>query len=333
LLKPFSARSIDDPDAGQTPPVDLYAIHRRVSDVNFSSLLDLVIGLLFTFMIFSLIASGVYETGARIFATRPRTLWKALRRLLDPDDDGGDRRPLVDAPADDSLTELLYAHPLIRQLEGRRHTDQFKRSRISHIPNTDFARALIDLIAPAGEDGTTLEDLRNNLRSSELLPEGLKRSLLALVADAHGSLDQARSDIGDWFDARMSAVSRYYKRNTRYVMAAIGVAVAIGFNVDAIGVASSLHEDDVLRAALSAQATAVVESCQTEAGDAGAVSSCIQTRLEDTGAAGDLPVGWPSDRRDFDLGSVLGWLIAGVAIGQGAPFWFDLLRRAGGVRK
>ncbi len=301
--------------------------------MSLPNLLDLVIGLLFVFMVFSLIASGVYESGARMLATRPRTLWKSLRGLLDPDDSGGDRRPMVEASARETLTDVLYAHPLVRQLEGRRHTDAFKRSRIAHIPNTDFAQALIDVIAPAGDTGTTLDDFRRSVRDSELLPEGLKRSLLAIVADADGSLDRARVDIGDWFDARMTAVSRYYKRNTRYVMAAIGVVVAIGFNVDAIGVTRSLYEDDALRAAVSAQADAIIEACQNEADDADSVTSCIHTELEDSGATGDLPVGWTSDRRDVDLGSVLGWLIAGVAIGQGAPFWFDLLRRAGSVRK
>lgn len=303
-----------------------------MAPTNLSGLLDLVIGLLFIFTVFSLVASGVYESGARMLATRPRTLWKALRRLLDPDDAGRDRRPIIDAPAGDTLTDLLYAHPLIRQLEGRRHTDQFKRSRIAHIPNTDFARALIDLIAPAGDTGTTLEDLRTNLKRSELLPDDLKRSLLAMVADADGNLDRARTDIADWFDARMTAVTRYYKRNTRYVMAAIGVVVAIGFNVDAIGVTRSLYQDDALRTALSARAAAVVETCQSEAEGADGVAACIEATLEEGDATVGLPVGW-GPRHDPGPLSPVGWLIAGIAIGQGAPFWFDLLRRAGRTDK
>jgi hypothetical protein len=40
-----------------------------------------------------------------------------------------------------------------------------------------------------------------------------------------------------------------------------------------------------------------------------------------------LPVGWP-DPDGTHESEVVGWILAGIAVSQGAPFWFDLLRKA-----
>lgn len=46
-----------------------------------------------------------------------------------------------------------------------------------------------------------------------------------------------------------------------------------------------------------------------------------------------LPVGWTEGRDEFDGWTLLGWVLAAVAIAQsGAPSWFDLMRRASGAR-
>jgi len=72
----------------------------------------------------------------------------------------------------------------------------------------------------------------------------------------------------------------------------------------------------------------VVGSCD-QAED---VSACTREQVSRFDQALRLPVGWP-DRDGVDLLQVVGWLIAAVALGQGAPFWFDLLRRARELRK
>ena len=304
--------------------------------MNFSGVLDLVIGLVFLFLVFSLIASGIYETGARILESRSRLLWNALRDLLDGDADGGDQRPVVGAAAGTALTERLYAHPLIRQLEEQRATDLFQRSRVSHIPPGDFGRALVDVLVPAGTTATSVDALRSAIDDADL-PDELKRSLLPLAADAGATLDHVRRDIGDWFDGRMDVASRIYKRNTRWIMVAIGFVVALGFNVDALGATQELYQDDAMRAAITEQATGIVEACtaseQGQPTDHEKIAECARDEIDKIEGGTMLPVGWTEGRTDIDGWHVLGWLIAGIAVAQGAPFWFDLLRRASGLRK
>ncbi len=300
--------------------------------MDISGTLDLAIGLTFIFLIFSLIVSGVYETGARILESRSRLLWRSLRGLLDGEAGDQDQRPLYNAERDDSLTARLYAHPLIQQLETRRFERGFPRSRVNRIPAGDFGRALVDVLVPAGEDATSVQAVRSAINGTDV-PDDLKRSLLPIASDAAATLDQVREGIGQWFDTRMEAASRLYKRNTRWIMVVVGFAVVLAFNVDAIGVTTELYRDDAARAAIAEQATGIVQTCTEKEPDQGKIANCASEEIDKIEGELVLPVGWTEGRDVIDGWHIIGWLIAGIAVAQGAPFWFDLLRRATSVRK
>lgn len=297
-----------------------------------SSALDLVIGLLFISLVFSLLVSGIYEAGARLVASRSRVLWKALRTLLDDATGAGDQRPRAGATAETTLTDRLYAHPFVRQLEGRRVTDVFKKSRVGHIPTETFSRAIVDILVPATDDAISVQDLRTAIATASI-PDDLKRSLLPITSDAEATLDQVRRGIGSWFDTRMAALSRYYKRNTRWIMVAIGFVVVVAFNVDAIGVTRELYGNDAVRAAISEQAAGIVEACGSQESDQREIADCAQEEIDAIRGSLTIPVGWTQARSGVDGWRILGWLIAAVAVAQGAPFWFDLTRRASGIRR
>src|SRR6266571_353934 len=169
-----------------------------------SGIVDLVIGMLFVFLVFSLLVSGVNETIMRIVAWRSRHLWRALRQLLDGEgnDLTTDQRPKAATPAADAApwTDRLYVHPLITGLEGRLPT-------------------------------------------------------------AGGQMDRFTQDLGAWFDAGMEAVSARYKRHVKWFLVALGLIVAVSFNVDAIAAAQRLYRDDALRSAVAQQATVLVATC------------------------------------------------------------------------
>ncbi|HEY3210243.1 MAG TPA: hypothetical protein VGL18_10705 [Actinomycetota bacterium] len=289
-----------------------------------SGVLDLVIGMFFVFLVFGLAVSGVNEAITRALEWRSRHLWRALRKLLDGKSDAvGDQRPTVTATSVQSWTDRLYAHPLVRQLEGRVPTS---RSRLSRIPSTDFARAMIDLVAPDGAGATTVDQLRKG--ATELpVSSPIRAPLLAIISEAGDRLDHARQGIEDWFNGRMEALSRRYKRNTRWLLVVVGLVVALAFNVDAIGAAERLYRDEALRNAVAQQAASVVDACKGSAN----VASCTKTEVGKVDKSIRLPVGWPDPDGVGPL-QLLGWLIAAVALGQGAPFWFDLLRKASKLR-
>jgi hypothetical protein len=297
---------------------------RRRDGVIGSDVVDVVIGILFVFLVFSLVVSGVNEFITWLLDWRSRHLWRAIRQLLDGDDTrvAADPRPTGAQPTSLKWAEKLHAHPLILQLEGQLSST---RSKLANIPSSDFSRAVIDLLVPGVDGQVSAEQVQRALQD---LPDGpLKDSLLPLVKTAGEHLANVRQEIGQWFDSRMEALSKVYRRQIKWLLMVVGIAVALVFNVDAIGAAQRLYRDDALRTAVATQATAVVAACEGEAD----VTACTREQVEKVDTAIRLPVGWP-DPDGIDWVQPLGWLIAGIALGQGAPFWFDLLRKAGRLR-
>jgi hypothetical protein len=301
-----------------------------------SGVVDVVLGVIFIFLVFSLVVSGINEAITRAVGWRSRHLWRALRQMLD-----GERAELIqderpdvkrlnamaeqEAPSPPSLTTGLYMHPLIRQLEGRL-PGPMKRSRISHIASSDFSRALIDLLVPTGEGQTSVAQVRENVRGLPVTSP-LRAPVLALISEAGDRLDHLQKGISEWFDARMEAVGRAYKRHTKWVLLGVGLVVVLIFNVDALGAADRLYRDEALRGAVAQQAVSVVERCEGQPD----IPACTREQVDRVDAAIRLPVGWP-DPDGVDIWQVLGWIIAAAALAQGAPFWFDVLRRASRLR-
>jgi hypothetical protein len=296
-----------------------------------SGALDLVLGLLFVFLVFSLVVSAVNEAITRILASRSRQLWTSLRHLLDGVTSGGDQRPPknVVATAESPLSIRLYAHPIVKQLEIAARDS---KSRLSNIPATDFSRGLIDVLVDGGEGETTVPDFITKLKA---LPDEspIKKPLLAVAAEAGTELDKLRDGIGQWFDARMSSLSAIYRKKTKWAMLIIGLTVAIALNVDALGAASQLYRDQALRTAVADQAVKVAGTdCELKTGSER--ETCIKEAVEGVDGSIKLPVGWQDGfPAHVEFLQILGWLITSVALAQGAPFWFDLLRKAGSLRR
>ena len=294
--------------------------------MDVSAILDVVVGVVFVFLVFSLIVSGIGELISKALAWRSRHLWRALRTLVDGESPSmmRDQRP-TKTPAGDSLTDRLYAHPLIRQLEGR---NLMQRSRLAWIPRNDFARAVIDIVAPNDASPSTVERVREQVAGWD---EGnpMRAPLLSLAAEAEGGLSTFRDGIGEWFDVRMDALSAAYRRHVKWLLLGIAVVVTLVFNVDSIRAASAFYEDEALRAAVSERAIGLTSRCEELSGDE--LDACIRDEVDDVTDSLTLPVGW-REGVETDGWAVLGWMIAVIALSQGGPFWFDLLRKVSGLR-
>lgn len=319
--------------------------------MGISTLLDVVIGLAFIFTIFSLLASGAYEVGARALATRSKHLWSALHDLLDGGPTAmnawgrakgvvsGDQRPTVGSGGD-RWTDRLYENPLVRKLDD---TLTFEKARLSHIDAEDFSRAILDEVwkkateaadAPPADIGEAIAIVKNLPGASPFLDD------LQIIARQLGNdVDRVKTEVSRWFDSRMDAVSKAYRKNSRWWLFIIGLLVAGVFNVDAINATAELYNDEALRQAVATQAAAVVAECQsTDDSDAKApvsdpgVIECIDTEVGKVANALSLPVGHEGGFKITGLG-LLGWIVAAAALAQGAPFWFDTLSRLSGLKK
>jgi hypothetical protein len=305
--------------------------------------LDVAIGLLFVFLVISLVCTALNEWFAQIMALRSGTLRNGITQLLE-----------------DDLARQFYNHPLISSLRHKGRADQVlnRPGDPSYIPSDLFSAALVDLAAGGGAvDISSVSDVRAAI---EKLPEGRARSALtALLDQVADETTDARSVIERWFDDAMDRVSGQYKRRIQIVTIAIAALVTVLVNADAIAITNTLRGDPALRAAIVALAEQTVQQGSFFAtpvagdppaggegteGDDGTPAANAENgegvdrerlgRLVDQTEELGLPLGWddPPDSQPEWLGKVLGLLLTTAAVSLGAPFWFDLLSKVARIR-
>jgi hypothetical protein len=291
-----------------------------------SDILEVAIGVVFVFLIISIVCSAIREGLEAILKTRAAYLEHGIRELL------GDRGPR-------GLAGQLYAHPLISGLYSSDYAPPPTRSSLSwffargrnlpsYIPSRNFALAVMDLAArgPVGaqdenRDNVPLdvETLRRN--AGNISSPVLRRVILTALDSAQGDLNSVRETLQDWYDSSMDRVSGWYKRSTQWIIFGIGLFVAVAMNVDTIEITKFLYTNKAARSALVADAqVAAADSSFRHGGYA-------QARAKLTDEA-FLPIGLEHVRTPGDVaGHILGWLVTALATTMGAPFWFDLLNK------
>src|SRR3954470_1049339 len=107
-----------------------------------SSSLEVATGLIFVFLLLSLLVTAVTELVAAVLNSRAKTLWKGIAALLE---DGASKSKLAH-----TWTAKLYAHPILRTLfplevQGNEPELAPKGKGPSYIPARSFAIALLDI--------------------------------------------------------------------------------------------------------------------------------------------------------------------------------------------
>ena len=318
--------------------------------------IDVAIGLAFVYLLFSVLCSAVQEAIAGLLDMRSATLEAGLRNMLEDNgkkDTGGAPIPVrpIQAPAAGSgvtgvqprelepdnaadtrtipLVDEILGHGLIRTTyTSSRLLFRRKRRGPSYIPSRSFATALLDVIAPSsGND--PIEEVRDAIATSTLIPKGTKSTLLALATGAVKDRDEFRGEIEHWFDSTMNRVSGWYKRKTQIIICILSFVVAVGLNVNTVSIADRLINDAGVRAAL-------VQSATNTAAKPGETVSKVAGQIQGLG----LPIGWdkkPGDPARVSFSkhwgrAIGGWLITFLALSLGAPFWFDALGKIAGLR-
>jgi hypothetical protein len=308
-----------------------------------STALEVAIGLIFVFLLMSLLCSAVVEYAEAKLNYRSKDLEKGIRLLLDQYVPGEISTGKAGEKVN-SLADALYKHPLVKSL--------YRGEKLpSYIPSRTFALALWDMAFPAdarAAAGVTknLNAVRASVSGNTFIGEDLRKSLLALIDDAQGDFDKARKNVEDWYDSTMDRVSGWYKRRVHYILLVTGLLVATLVNADTINIAKALMLNDSLRAAVVSAAekaattptpapTPTPADPREQARLAGAKIHEVRAQLGSLG----IPIGWvrnptiPDDPRRFPdtAGSwilkILGLLITAFAVSQGAPFWFDMLNK------
>jgi hypothetical protein len=323
-----------------------------------SRILEVAIGIIFVFLLISMICSAIREGIEGWLKARAAFLERGIRELLH------DRHAV-------GIARSVYTHPLIYGLflddyrprvSSRPLTALARGDNLpSYIPSRNFALALLDIAARGtGPHGSASNPSTPELslalaRANVLNVENgaVQRVLLGAIDTAQGDLERAVANIAVWYDSAMDRVSGAYKRATQKLLFGIGLTVAVVLNVNTIAIAHHLFRDDIERASLVARAESVARDTSFVRGGGVAQYARARAALDSV----RLPIGWD----DMELtgpwrtslvrdasGSVrtvrelrlwqyvfeplVGWLLTALAAMLGAPFWFDLLNKVMVVR-
>jgi len=213
--------------------------------------------------------------------------------------------------------------------------------------------------------------IQNLLRRSDGLPEPLRseakkwigqwdeilKAVVSLTKGVADKIDEQRKEIEKWFDTSMDRVSGWYKRRAQLIIIAISIPIVVLLNADTLTLSDSLLKNEVVREQLVNAARERVAAAEGEA--TGQTQETPQDLLNELKGLNVL--GWkqtspdtvdPREAPAFHIGflgiedalegndfDVAGWAwkvfglgITILAVSQGAPFWFDILKKAVNLR-
>jgi hypothetical protein len=257
-----------------------------------SDLLDVVIGVVFAWLILSLIISFVGEGITWAFKTRAKLLWRSLSQLFDAEvgpangrvktmyarrtATDGDRRPRSEAEtepivpvgtvaatvdsADATRARVKELYDVVR----RRVPDPApmgRRSRITKVPGPVVADAfhsqLLDRPGASPQEREappTIADIERVLAKNPWLRERIRSVTAGLQGDEFAQ--RVREEVERWFDGAMDGLSAFYRRQNRKILAIVAVPVVLMANAGAFSLFHRLQDDQDLR---TASATAAAQ--------------------------------------------------------------------------
>lgn len=350
-------------------------------------MLDVAIGVIFVYLLLSLICSALNEFIEAKLKLRAVDLEQGIRELLNEPNGADFVKKVYDHPLIYSLFRGKYDPAEIRNVKNPDVDNKYKRysrgtNLPSYIPAKNFALALMDVVLPAanavagGSSGAVAPENANlptpnaaglqqpPVKANPLAPlrlevekittnNHIKTALLTIIDAAGDDAIKAREGIENWYNSSMDRVSGWYKRRVQTVVFCMGFGIAIVMNADTFAIFSNLVNDRPLRSAVVATALDKKYSLQDTSGES------LRKNVNGVLELG-LPIGWqwkssinPHAKSSnlsaipmFNAGTagdlsyslciwflkIMGWVVTGLAVSLGAPFWFDILNKIMVVR-
>jgi hypothetical protein len=320
--------------------------------MQLDAVLEVAIGMIFVWLVISIATLEIQNRISLWLNWRADLLETTIRDML----------------KDPQLVRNLYNHPIIQQLTPRDKKNNLKRP--DYIPNPVFATVAFEVIMNAGKSGDTvpvgsmsIDGMRQSVKQLGETNPALARTFQHMVPNLEKDVDDLekritgyRLNMEDWFHNVMGQASTIYKQRAQGIAFLVGLGVALFLNIDTINIAQKLWQEPTTRAVLVAQAES-----QAAAPD----SSSSDVLLKTQSLA--FPVGWttiPADNQNCSildtenlqlvirsagtcrrltgfpalnngwglLAKLFGYILTAFAAAQGAPFWFDILRKLVGIR-
>lgn len=260
--------------------------------------LDVVIGLIFIFLIYSLLATTINEGIAANLNLRGRKLEHAIRRMLD---DGFHTEhtfwsvawdilksvfyrfkkfilyfrltcPVPKETKNMTFVELFYNEPLIKYLGENKIS-----KRPSYISPDFFSKAVLKILFDKGKspeitaclEGLTDEEKFIHIKKGAATLTEINETrtlLLTMLDNSNEDIEVFKSKLENWFDETMHRASGWYKKQSQVITLLIGFSIAVTFNVDSIKLVKQLSRDKEAAKKMTALSVQYVESHKDSTG-------------------------------------------------------------------
>jgi hypothetical protein len=317
--------------------------------MNGLEFLDLVIGLIFIYLIFSIASSTLWE----LFVNFTNLRGKMLRNWIFDNFSNFNY-------ADDQQKEHneILEHPIIKSLSKER------KSYPVYISSKLFSDVLIDLLLKKELESNSsgkmvdIKMVEKRIKDIVILVPVLRSIFLQYLGEKSRSLEKLKEKIERWYDETQEALIGSYKKNLQRWIFAISAVLVVSTNTDTIKLASYLYNNDNARETLAAKASLFVQDSaiirlisriDTLTIDSAANRSqteIVHQLKKDVKILNDLqielkenaiPVGWNNE--DFHtynfldyIKKLVGLLLTALAVSMGSPFWFDILSKLANLR-
>ncbi|MBS0027669.1 hypothetical protein ACTJJ0_03305 [Chitinophaga sp. 22321] len=265
-----------------------------------NTVLDIFIGLVFIYLLYSLLATILQEMLARWLSLRTHNLTYAIRVMLEDrneEDKGCEIWKLIARYFKSqffivchffipfprkTFTRAFYSHPTIKYLGE----SEWKRKPAYLRPET-FSQTVIQLLRGEEYDASQpqinyIEDTLFRKKSfkaningrDEMIVIGQEtlRHLRHIFHNAQRDSDRFKAMLEDWFNETMERAAGWYKRTVQFTLLIIGFLLALWFNIDTIAIYKLLSIDKTVREQMVQLATANTDKYEAMIKNIGYVS-------------------------------------------------------------
>ena len=252
-----------------------------------NTVLDVIISLVFIYLLYSLLATSVQEIISTILHRRANTLYDGIKSMLsDTRKDMGFIpnfiiyticEPFINianrllriftGEKEPVLYAKFYDHPIIKN-----YGQNFLFKKPSYLTPENFSSILIETLKNLDPDNKTKPAtfllLKSTIEAKQVLIDSDTRSIINYhLNEAAGDLDVFKYRIDKWYNDTMDRVSGWYKRNTQFYLLALGLIMAISLNVDSIEITNFLSDNKPARDQLAKMGEAAANNQNYAGGD------------------------------------------------------------------
>ncbi|MEO1258023.1 MAG: hypothetical protein AAFZ15_04470 [Bacteroidota bacterium] len=293
------------------------------------ALLEVILGMMFIYMVLSLLGTTVNELLSSWRGWRGHFLEEGLKRLL----------TFEDNPA---VFKKFTNNEFYKQL--RQHKTPL---RVSRAPEWLSSKNFVNILVNTLKNSDTVVEKADEIIADLPKDSKLRKLLEQFKSEGTEDIEAFKGRLQKWYDDVMDHSSAWYKRHLQMVTIFVGLAIAAVINADSFDIYYKLSNNATARQSLSKMAEAFVANNETLPAPKTVGDSLTLTQIraelknftnseEYAKISNVLGLGWNSADLTVSplawLKRVFGWFVTALAISLGAPFWFSALKKVVSIR-